>query len=247
MIKDQGLDAWLYTALGRDESGGLIWAPSVIAEAAKYGNHLTVDGQLVETAPGEVPEGVDLVAPMDDAQLAALRRVDTAEMRTRLATPADLVWSREPFLDSRLPGGGAELALVIGYGLTEDRFQHPRLAQPHGLCLAWWRADPGRGTSAHRFPQSQVLIVKTGRVRVTLNREEPVTVELGPYDTLSVPPGSWRRLESVGDDAALAVVITGGDGRVRPEWDPDVVAAARPGGVARDPDGYLAPAALVRR
>ena len=34
-------DAWLYTALGRDESGGLIWAPSVIEQSARYGNHLT--------------------------------------------------------------------------------------------------------------------------------------------------------------------------------------------------------------
>lgn len=239
-------DAWLYTALGRDQSGGLIWAPSVIAEAAKYGNHLTVDGQLVETGPGEVPEGVELVAPMDEAQLAALRHVDTAEMRGRLATPVDLVWSEEPFLDSRLPGGGAQLALVVGYGLTEDRLQHPRLAEPHGLALAWLRARPGQGMNTHRFPESQVLIVKNGRLRVTLNHEDPVTVELGPYDTLSVPPGAWRRFSSVGDDTALVVVLTGGDGRVRPEWEPSVVDAAREHGVAVDANGYLAPAALIR-
>ncbi len=100
--------------------------------------------------------------------------------------------------------------------------------------------------STHRFDGSQVLIVKTGRLRVTLNRDEPVTVELGPYDTLSVPPGAWRRLESVGDDTALVVTLTGGDGRVRPEWDPSVVDAARELGVAVDANGYLAPAALVR-
>ena len=240
-------DAWLYTALGRDESGGLIWAPSVIDEAAKYGNHLSADGQLIETAPGEVPEGVELVEPMNAAQLAALRRVDTAEMRTRLATPADLAWSDQPFLDSRLPGGGAHLALVVGYGLTEDRLQHPRLADPHGLALAWLRARPGQGMNTHRFAESQVLIVKTGRLRVTLNREAPVTVELGPYDTLSVPPGSWRRLESVGEDTALVVVLTGGDGPVRPEWDPTVVAHAREQGIATDANGYLAPAALLQR
>lgn len=240
-------DAWLYTALGRDESGGLVWAPSVIAEAAKYGNHLSVDGQLIETVPGEIPEGVELVAPLDAEQLAALRRVDTAEMRRRLATPADLRWSDEPFLDSRLAGGGAQLALVVGYGLTEDRLQHPRLAEPHGLALAWLRALPGQGMCTHRFPESQVLIVKTGRLRVTLNRADPVTVELGPYDTFSVPPGAWRRLESIGDEAALVVVLTGGDARVRPEWDPAVVQAARDRGVAVDANGYLAPAALVAR
>ena len=85
-------DAWLYTALGRDESGGLIWAPSVIEKAAQYGMHLSADNTIVETAPGEVPAGVELVKPLTDDQLAALERVSTEQMRERLATPADLQW-----------------------------------------------------------------------------------------------------------------------------------------------------------
>lgn len=240
-------DAWLYTALGRDESGGLIWAPSVIEQSARYGNHLTAAGTLIETAPGEYPEGVELVRPLDAEQLAALEKVGTEQMRARLAQPGDLRWSEEPFLDSRLPDGGAQLALVIGYGLTEDRFQHPRLSEPHGLSLAWLRALPGQGVSTHRFEESQVLLVKSGTLRVTLNREDPVSVDLGPYDTFSVPPGAWRRFESVGDATALFVTITGGDGRVRPEWSPEVVAAARDKDVAIDPNGYLAPASLLPR
>ncbi len=240
-------DAWLYTALGRDHSGGLIWAPSVIAKAARYGNHLSVDGRIIKTEPGAVPEGVELVEPLTEDQLAGLDQVSSEQMRARLAQPGDLVWSQEPFLDSRLPGGGAELALVVGYGLTEDRRQHPRLADPHGLALGWLRAAPGQGMNRHRFEQSQVLIVKEGRLRVTLNRRQPVSVELGPYDTFSVPPGAWRRFESVGEQPALFVTITGGDGRVRPEWDQDVVAAAREQDVTIDPNGYLAPASLLRR
>ena len=48
-------DAWLYTALGRDDSGGLIWAPSVIEAAAKTGRHLSAAGTIIETEPGETP------------------------------------------------------------------------------------------------------------------------------------------------------------------------------------------------
>ena len=80
--------------------------------------------------------------------MAALRKVDTEQMRARLTRPDDLAWSDEPFLDSRLPDGGAQLALVIGYGLTEDRFQHPRLAEPHGLSLAGCGRCPGRGSAS---------------------------------------------------------------------------------------------------
>jgi mannose-6-phosphate isomerase-like protein (cupin superfamily) len=240
-------DAWLYTALGRDESGGLIWAPSVIEEAARYGMHLSADNRIIETEPGEVPQGVALVQPLSDTQLASLAKVTPEQMRGRLAKPADLGWSNAAFLDSTLPGGGAELALVIGYGLTEDRTQRPRLCDPHGLSLAKLRAGRGQGVGTHRVAQSQVLIVEAGRLEVTLNRTEPVSVELGPYDVLSVPAGAWRRLRSVGEEPALVVILTEGDGRVTLDWADDVVAAARAAGIARDANGYLAPADLVRR
>jgi mannose-6-phosphate isomerase-like protein (cupin superfamily) len=240
-------DAWLYTALGRDQSGGLIWAPSVIERAAQTGMFLSADNKLIETAPGKRPEGVELVKPLTPDQLATLKRVSVEEMRQRLAKPGDLVWADEPFLDSRLPGGGAKLALVIGYGLSENRFQQPRLADPHGFSLAWLRADPGDGVGRHRIGQAQVLIVKDGRLRVTLNDADPVSVEIGPYDTLSVPKAAWRRFESVGEDAAQVVLLTEGDGRVDIDWAPDIVSAAREKDVARDPNGYLAPASMLNR
>lgn len=240
-------DAWLYTALGRDESGGLIWAPSVLEQAAKYGMHLSADNKIIETDPGIVPQDVELVKPLNQDQLAALRTCSVDEMRQRLAKPADLVWHDEPFLDSTLPGGGAQLALVVGYGLTEDRFQRPRLTDPHGLSLAWVRANPGQGVGRHRITGSQVLIVKTGRLKVTLNRDIPVSTEIGPNDTLSVPPSAWRAFESVGEEPAQFVVLTQGDGRVYIDWDPSVVADAAAKDIALDPNGYLAPASLLNR
>ncbi len=240
-------DAWLYTALGRDQSGGLIWEPSVIEKAARHGRHLGADNSIIETAPGQLPGDVELMKPLDAEQLAALRRYSVEEMRERLAQPGDLAWSGEAFLDSRLPGGGAELALVIGYGLTEDRAQRPRLTDPHGLALAWLRAAAGQGVGLHRMAESEVLIVKTGTVRVTLNRADPVSVDLGPYDILSVPKDAWRAFTNVGEDIAQIVVITEGDGRVYVDWDESLVEAARDTGVARDANGYLAPARLVDR
>ena len=240
-------DAWLYTALGRDVSGGLIWAPSVIEKSARYGNHLGVTNTIIETEPGDFPRGVELRQPLTDAQLSTLRTVSTMEMRGRLAQPGDLSWSRAPFLDSTLPGGGAQLATVVGYGLTEDRFQSPRLSDPHGLTLAWLRAEPGQGVNRHRVTESEVIIVKEGRLRVTLNADEPVSVELGPYDTLSVPVGAWREFHAVGDETALAVIINSGESRVYIEWDDDVRSAALEQDLALDPNGYVAPASMLNR
>jgi quercetin dioxygenase-like cupin family protein len=239
-------DAWLYTALGRDVSGGLIWAPSVIAEAARHGSHLSVENTLVITEPGEVPAGVELRRPLRPDQLDTLRRVSTDEMRQRLARPDDLTWSERPFLDSTLPGGGAQLATVVGYGITEDRFQVPRLSDPHGLTLAWLRCAPGTGVGRHRTSESEVIIVKEGRLRVAVNdADHEIAVELGPFDTLSVPPGAWREFRSAADTTALAAVITSGESRVYLEWDPEVTQAARAAGYALDPNGYVAPADML--
>ncbi|PXY36481.1 cupin domain-containing protein [Prauserella flavalba] len=241
-------DGWLFTTLGHDDTGGIIWGPSVLREAEGHGLFLTSENQLIDTVAGdEPPEDAELVRPMTDEQIARLRTYTAEQMRRRVATADDLEYSPAPFLDSTLPGGGAQLALVIGYGMTEDMHQEPRVFNPHGHNVAWLRAEPGQGMLPHRHAETQVLLVKDGEWEVTLNLHDEVTVRLGPWDMLSVPRGAWRALRNAGDDTATVLVINGGDGRVRLEWDDEVVKAAADAGVATDHNGYVAPYALVPR
>jgi|SRR5690606_12705359 len=242
-------DGILFTALGRDDTGGIIWGPSVLEEAAGHGLHLSAEGELIDTVAGGSIEGVPLTEPISEEQIAELRPYSVDEMRRRVATETDLDWSGDAFLGSRLPGGGAEFAPVIGYGLTEDRYQEPVIHNPHGFTVGRLRGRPEQGVPAHRHDATQVLMVESGEWEVTVNRGEPLTVRLGPWDMLSVPPGSWRSVRAVAGAAdggpANLVAVTGGDGRVRLEWDEQVVKAAVEAGRAIDHDGYLAPAALV--
>lgn len=242
-------DGWLFTVLGMDDTGGIIWGPSVIKEAEGHGLYLTADNQLVDTvAEGPLPENTPLVEPMPQHHIDALRSFTPEQMSRRVATHAGLVWNGRALLDHQLPGGGAELALVIGYGMTEDRDQEPVVSNPHGHTLAWLRAAPGQGMLRHRTGHNQVLMVQDGEWEVTLNDEEPVTVRLGHRDLLSVPAGAWRTLRNVSDeDNATLVVVNDGDGRVRQEWAPDVVKAAAEAGTGLDHNGYLAPYELLPR
>ncbi|WP_326824333.1 cupin domain-containing protein [Streptosporangium sp. NBC_01756] len=241
-------DGWLLTALGRDVTGGIIWGPQVIREAAGHGLYLSEDSRLIETTPGEAPPaGVRLIEPMTSEEIGGLRRYTAAEMRGRITSAEDRTWSGRAFLCGVLPGGGAELASVIGYGMTEDRHQGPRVLNPHGFNVAWLRAEPGEGLLSHRHHETQTLLVKEGRWEVVLNiGPDEVRTVVGPRDTFSVPVGAWRSLRNVGEAAGEIVVVNSGDGRVRLEWDGEVVAAARQGGVALDADGYLAPWNLIR-
>jgi len=241
-------DGWLFTVLGMDDTGGIIWGPSVLREAARHGLYLGADNRLIDTAAGDaLPPDDDLVAPMEQADIDRLRRYSVEEMRRRVAAAGELTWSERPFLDSVLPGGGARLSCVIGYGMTEDPHQEPRIFNPHGHNLAWLRADPGQGVSPHRQRERQALIVKDGLWEVTLNRTDPVAVRLGPRDILSVPQDAWRSLRNVGDTPGDLLVVNSGDGRVRLEWDEEVLKSAADAGLGIDPNGYVAPYALLPR
>ncbi|MBK0868944.1 cupin domain-containing protein [Saccharopolyspora sp. HNM0986] len=241
-------DGWLFTSLGHDETGGIIWGPTVLRDAAGHGLHLTEDGRLIDTVAGdEPPDDVELVRPMAESDIARLRSFSAEKMRRRVVTQDDLEWCSRPFLDSVVTGGGAELALVVGFGMTEDLDQEPRIYNPHGHNIAWLRAEPGAGMLGHRIEQTQVLMVKEGRWEVTLNDHEPVAVQLGEWDMLSVPPGAWRSIRNTGDDTGKLVVINSGDGRVRLDWDEEVVKAAADAGYSIDHNGYVAPYALVPR
>ncbi|MFD4668691.1 hypothetical protein ACFWNN_03100 [Lentzea sp. NPDC058450] len=239
-------DGILLTVLGRDDTGGIIWGPSVLREAAGHGLHLTADNRLIDTVAGdELPDDVALVTPISQAEIDDLDEFSVEQFRTRVTHPSDRVWTHEPFLCSLLPGGGAELSLVIGYGLSENRQAAPRLHEPHGFSVAWLRATPGEGVLRHRHDETQVLTAKGGRWAVHVNTgAEEVTVELGELDSLSVPAGAWRSVTLL-EGAGELLVVTGGDHRAVLEWDPAVVAAARAAGRVIDPNGYVAPAAVL--
>ncbi|HYP43623.1 MAG TPA: hypothetical protein VEQ66_00310 [Propionibacteriaceae bacterium] len=248
-------EAILLTVLGHDVTGGIIWGPSVLKQAESYGLHLTADNRLIDTVAGDaLPADVELIKPMSQSDIDALTPYTPEQMRSRVTQDADRVWIRRPFLCSTLPGGGAELALVIGYGISEDRRAAPRLTEPHHFNLSWLRARVGEGMLTHRHHETQVLVAKAGRWRVTLNRGEAErSVELGPQDTLSVPPSSWRRIELLeagpgraeAADSGELLMVNGSDGRVRIEWDGAVVERARQAGWVIDPNGYLAPASVL--
>lgn len=240
-------DGWLFTCLGGDNTGGIIWHPSILKGAAQHGLYLRKDNVLVDTSTGAAkPPAEDLIEPMPDAEIAKLRRWTPEEMRRRVVTAADRAYSRQALLDARLPGHASELAPVIGYGISQDRDQQPPIVNPHGFSMEWLRLPPGQSVSPFRIPQKQVLIVHGGGVAIALNRgPSTVQVELGAWDTYSVPGGAWRSIANRADIPAEILVITTGDERKRPEWAPEVVEAAAAQGLAVDANGYVAPARLL--
>jgi quercetin dioxygenase-like cupin family protein len=240
-------DGWLFTALGGDDTGGIIWHPSIISGAAQYGLYLSKSNMLIDTGKGvQKPDDRDLITPMTAEEIAKLRRYSVDEMRQRVVTRSERPWSADALLDSCLEGHRSEMAPAIGYGIGQDRNQAPKITNPHGFSIEWLKLPPGQSVSRFRLDAKQVLIAFSGSSAITLNEPgSEVELPLNAWDTASIPGSAWRSIRNVSDSDAEIVVITAGDGRKVPEWAPEVLEAVAAKGRAVDKSGFIAPASLL--
>lgn len=240
-----GDDAYLYTMLGRDVTGGVVWAPSILEKARETGLVISRNNTLIDLhkTPDVPPDRI--MPPMAAAQIARLRRYSPDEMARRIVRHDALQWHAQPLLDSVLPGGQKEMAPVIGFGLTEARDMAPPVVNPHGFTLEWLRATVGNGLLEHRHADTQAVLVKSGDWQLTVNRgPQAHDIAVEPGTVVSIPPGVWRALRCV-RGAGEILLIAGGESRTRIEWSTDVRQAAEEAGWAIDPDGYLAPTEVL--
>ncbi len=240
-------EAMVFTTLGGDDTGGIIWHPSILAEAGQYGLYLTKDNILVDTEKGgQRPPHDQLIEPISQAEIATLRRYAPAEMRKRAVKVSDRVWSNAALLDACLPGHASEIAPVIGFGMSQDRNHEAPITNPHGFSHEWLRLAPGQSVSRHRIHAKQVLLAHTGHFTVTLNAPgDEIDLQLEAWGMVSVPAGAWRSIRNDSDGVAEVLLITNGDARKIPEWPAETVDAARAAGWAADASGMIAPAHLL--
>ena len=250
-------DGFMFTALGGDDTGGILWGPQTLEAARQQGVHLTDDYQIIdEQLGGRWEPSMRRLEPMTPAEVGQLRHWSLAQMAGRIVKFADLQWSSNALFDAVLPGCGGQLAPVIGHGMSADRNQLAPVMNAHGFSIEWLKI-PARGcVSMHRLTQKQVLICKSGSVELEIAAQAPeeldrtrVTIKgsADGWDTYSMPGDVWRTYRNSEDTDALLVVMTPGDGRKLVQWAPAVNQAAARSGIAIDANGYLAPKRFVDR
>ena len=239
-------DGWIFTALGRDDCGGLIWHPGILQKAAELGVFLTLDDTVVDTNTGAAkPDAADLVKPLTERQLAMLDRYSMDDMAKRVVRSDDRKWSDRSLLCATRPGCDAKLASVIGPGMTEDRRMRAVITNPHGFCIEWLKIEPNSKIGPFRVSRKQVMIVYEGGMEARLNREkDEVRLNINSQDVFSAPSDIWRSLKA-GPEGALVAIISNGDGRTIIEWDDAIIHEASEAGFVIDPDGYIAPKEML--
>lgn len=238
----------VFTVLGGDDTGGIIWDPDIIRGAAQYGLYLRKDGVLVDTAQGaKKPDDAALINPISAEDAKGFQHWAPERMLAeRIATHAGRVFSDAALLDSCLPGHESAMAPAIGWGISEHRDGFPPIRGPHGFSIEWLRLAPGAQAGPFRIAEKMVLMNRSPGVLVTLNQaSSAVALAMDRRDILSVPPGVWRSIRNTGSGDAELIVICAGDQRKRIEWSAEILAAASGRDRGRDQDGWIAPAHLL--
>lgn len=237
-------DDFMFAVLGRDDTGGIVWNPKVLAAAADAGLRLTANNRVVDVQAGESANGEQWMPPIGALDMNDLPTFTPAEMAQFIVRWDALQWRGDA-----LPGAGVagvEIAAVIGHGMTAARHHVPPVAHPHGFSLEWLRLRPGAATGAWQTSRAQVAIVFSGAVEAVLNpRDSQVKVALAARSIFSVPRDAWRAFHNAGDADAVVLIVNGGDARVIPKWDAAALKAAADAGRMLDADSRLSPAAVV--
>ena len=249
------VDGFMFTALGQDDTGGILWGPQTLEAARQQGVHLTEDYQIIDEQLGQRWDESTMrrLQPMTPDEIGQLRRWTPEQMGRRLVRHADLQWSSRGLLDSALPGCGGELAPVIGLGISEDRDHLAPVMNSHGFSIEWLRLPPGGKVSLHRLASKQVLTCYQGTVRLDVGNvgegAESFTLcgAEQAWDSFALPAQSWHSLSNTGAGTATILLMTPGDARKRIEWSPDVVRGAGALDLAIDANGYVAPKRFVDR
>ena len=157
-----------------------------------------------------------------------IRTITRDEMMQRIAFFKDLKGSTGGLPDSDLDGCRRELINVIGFQppvsdentilspVGEDNSARAAIQISEGFNVGYCRATPGNGPLMHTHDTNETFIPMTGTWRCEWNEGEDLdSVDLGPLDVVSFPPGIARRFlnvtEGEPDTEHILLFIIGGD------------------------------------
>lgn len=252
MGQDEG---FMFTALGQDDTGGILWGPQTLEAARAQGVHLTEDYQIIDEQAGQTwdPECMQRLQPMSPEEIAQLQHWSPHQMTRRVVRHAELDWQSSALLDAALPGCGAQMAPVIGLGMSESRLHCAPISNAHGFSIEWLRIPVGGSVSMHKLAEKQVISVYQGALAIHATGQDTAPAELAAtapvctahgtpdaWDSYAMPAQVWRCYRNAAEVDTLVLLMTPGDGRKRIHWAPEVTQAAALAGYATDANGYVA-------
>lgn len=144
-----------------------------------------------------------------------------AEMLARVARFAEREGDPGAFPDLKQQEGRRSVSYVVSPG----RLGGPApITQPHNFHLSISTLSPGIRPTVHSHPYNEVFMPLNARFRVFWGEALEESLELEPFDVVSVPAGVFRTFENLGthDGCMVAIFDHGGDPHTGIVVPPDV-------------------------
>ena len=249
-----GKEGFMFTGLGQDDTGGILWGAATLEAAREQGVHLTEDYQIIDEHLGGKWDDATMkrLEPMTPREVTQLRTWSPEQMRERVVKFSELDWSERALLDSPLPGCGASIAPVIGHGMSAERNHLAPIMNAHGFSIEWLKIPKGGSVSVHQLAQKQVIAVYQGEVQIFIQKsqlagKEYVQNAIGIVassnangnDAYAMPAHAWRSYRNTSDQEAVLLLMTPGDERKRIIWGSEVIELAAQAGYTHDANGYV--------
>jgi hypothetical protein len=117
------------------------------------------------------------------------------EVMKNVALYKDLQPDPNAFVDKNDPSKRLPIRYVIS---SEHRAAPAGIATPHSFHMCFIDSKAGNSPVIHAHEYREIFMPITGHYRIYFNKDPESFVELGPFDTFSVPPMLWRRVEQQG-------------------------------------------------
>ncbi|MDX2142488.1 MAG: cupin domain-containing protein [Rhodospirillaceae bacterium] len=199
-------DSFMFSVLGGDDPGRVMWAPYVFDAARKHGLVLLADGRLIDTSLGQtVPQGARVMPPTTADDAARLKVLDSAGIASCTVRRSDLKPAPTgPF--ARLEG--VNECPVVGAANPAESMPPGKLAWSHGFHVRALHIAPGAAIPAHVRHEEEVLLVHAGHLQLAWD-DGHVDVTAG--DTLTVPKELKRAYRNLSALRTEVYVVRGGD------------------------------------
>lgn len=128
----------------------------------------------------------------------------TDAVMANVAFYRDLKVDPNAFVDKSDPTKRLPIKYVIS---TDNKAAPAGIATKHSFHMAFIESKAGASPVIHAHEYREIFMPLKGVYRIYFNKDPEQFVELGPYDTFSVPPRLWRRVEQQGEPGSQGMIM----------------------------------------
>lgn len=140
----------------------------------------------------------------------ASKHISRDEMLKRVARFTDLKPTDHKAIGGDLLPQGLSSFSIIGRGVADDATLQPPITDVEGFNTVIVKSVPGTGAPLHGHPTVEVFVALNSQWAFFWGENSEEQITLGPWDTISFPPGVMHGFRNVGTEEGCLYAILGG-------------------------------------